>query len=183
MKHRVAKLYGDNICYTRNMELAILRDVISHNLVDLAQCIFDTAAVLIHAAPPSPAIRRFLSESMGFDLQVGDCFVARKARIIPAGYVCVGDVCIAQSHRAGEFIAGEVMLNMDVLQRPMCLLNVYTAGAYDRNNGVCEWVTGDTHKFVELSDIWSAVSFVATGGDSIRALIPWLFRKYTPCVG
>jgi hypothetical protein len=109
-----------------------------------------------------------------------ELYVAPKARIIPAGCVCKGDVVIARSQEPGKYIGGEVMLILEAMDQSMILLNVYTPTAFDQDEGVCDWNTTPTGHLIDLVDIWSPLVYSTLGGDSIRSLIPWLFRKYEP---
>ena len=139
-------------------------------------------AGLVTPAPAPAAVLKFLCDIVGIEFPKSDCLVSHKARIIPAGYACRGDVCIAASDDRGRFIVGEVMLFFQTYNRPYCLLNVYfySADTYNRNDGLCDWTTGENYQFIDVSEIWAATTYNTTGRNSIRTLIPWLFRKYDP---
>ena len=180
-KHKVAKQYGGHIHNTTTFEKSMIGEVVSHNLAALSTAdVFDTFPALVNPSRPRAALHGFIEERLGMSFSSSELYVASRARIIPAGYVCKGDVVIARSQELDKYIGGEVMLIIEAMGQAMILLNVYTPTAFDQDEGVCDWNTRPTGHLIDLVDIWSPLVYNTLGVDSIRSLIPWVFRKYEP---
>lgn len=181
-KHKTAKRYASNILNTKGYENSMINQVVSHNLAALERPdVFDLHVALMQPNEPNASLHGFGERLLGMTFSSSELLVSSRARIIPAGFVTRGDVVIAASHaHPEEFIAGEVMILFKAMGSPLCLLNAYAPGNFDANEGTCEWITSHNPQLVDISSIWSPLTYCPTGASGLRTLIPWLFRRYEP---
>ena len=139
-KHRVAKRYAHyNL---RSIEETIIANILSHNLFALEQpSTFDLSVGLVQPVEASDRVRDLVEVLFGFRLNPDDCHTAFKVRVIPAGYCCRGDYVLIKAADSINFVAGRVVLHVQVVDTCISIVNLWTPIAYDPNNGYADWQT------------------------------------------
>jgi hypothetical protein len=180
-KHRVVKRYATDIQNDRTMERSVLGEVVSHNLRDINRLnLFNLSPGLVEPVEANSRIVEFLRNCLDASIQPDDVKKGFKARIIPAGYCCRTDVALVRSDDGVNFMAGDVWLHVEVRGEPLSLVNIWAPGTYDRNGGVADWTKRHNPTFVHTRDILASVMSSDLGGNGVRTLIPWLYRRYKP---
>ena len=137
---------------------------------------------LVQPVEASARVRNLVEVLFGFRLNPDDCHTAFKVRVIPAGYCCRGDYVLIKAADSINLVAGRVVLHVQVFDTCISIVNLWTPIAYDPNNGYADWQTDlniDTEVF-PTSDILTSVVGCNVNHNTVRTLIPWIYRSCKP---
>ena len=85
-----------------------------------------------------------------------------------------------RSHNSNDFCGGEVLIHADCKGQLISMVACFEAFCYKKDEGICDWMTGQGYLFIATADILASVLYTKVGDSSLRTLIPWALRGYQP---
>ena len=117
---------------------------------------------------------------LGVDLLREQCITGLKAKIIPAGHCCKGDIAMIAAGDGINYCCGHVWLHFQIDGGISTMVEFHDVVGEDRMTCTVDWQASERLLAICTQAIIAPVTYSPLGDRTIRTIIPWKLRAYRP---